>query len=235
MNNIQTPLRPVSKINFTGLDKPSYTEQTYFGQRALSAKRQYDERKKAQEKEKAERIAADNARIKRNREIQRRRYEREKQESLQRRRKWELENEQEKRNADDLYNKQVTNWIDNQFKKVNIDPNGVIGNVAKFVGIRNKLALVAELKNAIGSLAESSIEVNGETIFGKKTEAELKIKAAQAHDKLVNTRKQYKDITNQIQNFEEQYLKHQDYINNHKDDPSVKSILEQRNLLHQTQ
>lgn len=235
MNNIQTPLRPVSKINFTGLDKPSYTEQTYFGQRALSAKRQYDERKKAQEKEKAERIAADNARIKRNREIQRRRYEREKQESLQRRRKWELENEQEKRNADDLYNKQVTNWIDNQFKKVNIDPNGVIGNVAKFVGIRNKLALVAELKNAIGSLAESSIEVNGETIFGKKTEAELKIKAAQAHDKLVNTRKQYKDITDQIQNFEEQYLKHQDYINNHKDDPSVKSILEQRNLLHQTQ
>lgn len=235
MNNIQTPLRPVSKINFTGLDKPSYTEQTYFGQRALSAKRQYDERKKAQEKEKAERIAADNARIKRNREIQRRRYEREKQESLQRRRKWELENEQEKRNADDLYNKQVTNWIDNQFKKVNIDPNGVIGNVAKFVGIRNKLALVAELKNAIGSLAESSIEVNGETIFGKKTEAELKIKAAQAHDKLVNTRKQYKDITDQIQNFEEQYLKHQDYINNHKDDPSVKSILEQRDLLHQTQ
>lgn len=235
MNNIQTPLRPVSKINFTGLDKPSYTEQTYFGQRALSAKRQYDERKKAQEKEKAERIAADNARIKRNREIQRRRYEREKQESLQRRRKWELENEQEKRNADNLYNKQVTNWIDNQFKKVNIDPNGVIGNVAKFVGIRNKLALVAELKNAIGSLAESSIEVNGETIFGKKTEAELKIKAAQAHDKLVNTRKQYKDITDQIQNFEEQYLKHQDYINNHKDDPSVKSILEQRNLLHQTQ
>ena len=235
MNNIQTPLRPVSKINFTGLDKPSYTEQTYFGQRALSAKRQYDERKKAQEKEKAERIAADNARIKRNREIQRRRYEREKQESLQRRRKWELENEQEKRNADDLYNKQVTNWIDNQFKKVNIDPNGVIGNVAKFVGIRNKLAIVAELKNAIGSLAESSIEVNGETIFGKKTEAELKIKAAQAHDKLVNTRKQYKDITDQIQNFEEQYLKHQDYINNHKDDPSVKSILEQRNLLHQTQ
>lgn len=235
MNNIQTPLRPVSKINFTGLDKPSYTEQTYFGQRALSAKRQYDERKKAREKEKAERIAADNARIKRNREIQRRRYEREKQESLQRRRKWELENEQEKRNADDLYNKQVTNWIDNQFKKVNIDPNGVIGNVAKFVGIRNKLALVAELKNAIGSLAESSIEVNGETIFGKKTEAELKIKAAQAHDKLVNTRKQYKDIIDQIQNFEEQYLKHQDYINNHKDDPSVKSILEQRNLLHQTQ
>ena len=235
MNNIQTPLRPVSKINFTGLDKPSYTEQTYFGQRALSAKRQYDERKKAQEKEKAERIAADNARIKRNREIQRRRYEREKQESLQRRRKWELENEREKRNADDLYNKQVTNWIDNQFKKVNIDPNGIIGNVAKFVGIRNKLAIVAELKNAIGSLAESSIEVNGETIFGKKTEAELKIKAAQAHNKLVNTRKQYKDITDQIQNFEEQYLKHQDYINNHKDDPSVKSILEQRNLLHQTQ
>ena len=97
--------------------------------------------------------------------------------------------------------------------------------ISKFVGIRNKLALVAELKNAIGSLAESSIEVNGETIFGKKTEAELKIKAAQAHDKLVNTRKQYKDITDQIQNFEEQYLKHQDYINNHKDDPSVKSIL----------